>query len=177
MNSKLLTSAAFLLLATNCPKVTAMSWWDEVDETVRREVEKVKPMLRQFEWAASPLRSITENRDTKQLEFELNFAGYDKDEIKVSINDGVLKITAERKKNEEKTEESTPGNKTFIFQMKDHSQKSFSHDLKRYSVDLSKPGAIETTYKNGILKIAIPLKKEFKSELKLEIKSEDEPTK
>lgn len=174
MNSKLFTSTAFLLLVTTCPKITAMSWWDDVDETVKREVEKIKPMLRHFEWAGSPLISITENKETKQLEFELNFAGYDKDEIKVSINDGILKITAERKKSEEKTEESISENKISIYQMKDYSQKSFSHDLKRYTIDLSKPNAIETTYKNGILKIAIPLKKEFRSELKLEIKSEDE---
>ncbi|KKQ33214.1 MAG: hypothetical protein US49_C0002G0109 [candidate division TM6 bacterium GW2011_GWF2_37_49] len=173
-----LTTATFLFLAAACPKAMGMApWFDEI----RKFESQVGSFLKNLELASmGTLKSIRLDEDSKRLEFEFSFAGFDITEINASITeDKVLKISAEKKVSEEKTEESDSGVTKYIFKSRESKIKAFRLDLreidtKEFDVDLGK--TIESTYKNGILKISIPLKKKTESERKLSIKSEEDST-
>lgn len=172
MKNKILTTALILFYAT-AQHTFSMGFWDNLDESFRKQKQTFKELVKQIEFS-DILRSMTKNTTTNKLELEFNFAGFDKDEISVSINDSILKVSAERKKSEEKIDEDKTQNKKCIFKSKELSMRSKNIDLKGYNVDLDEPEKIESSYKNGILKIEIPLKKDSQSEIKIKIKDDEQ---
>jgi HSP20 family protein len=92
-----------------------------------------------------PAVNVIENKDVYEL--QLAIPGYSKDEVKLSIENNTLTISAEY---EEKKEEEVPySRREFV---KTSFERSFS--LPR-SIDQDK---VEASFENGILKIKLPRK-------------------
>lgn len=120
--------------------------------------------------------SMYKNKKTQKFTVEIALPGFDKKDIKATIDNksGLLSVTAETKI-EEKEEEKNEQN-IYVYKSKSTSQKYFhqSFPLPTY-VDYKKASTIETTYKNGILKIEFPLiGKEKSNEVTLQINGDDE---
>lgn len=102
----------------------------------------------------TPLGDVIET--DKEYNVELMLPGFDKKDIKMEINDGVLSIEAERKRSEEKK----------YNRLETHFGKySKSYKLPDY-IDSENIGA---TYKNGVLRVTIPKTEEKVSKL-IEVK-------
>lgn len=100
-----------------------------------------------------PAVNIKDN--DKNFEVEVAAPGMDKKDFKVSVENDVLTISAEKK--EEKNEKN-----------KNYSRKEFSYESfeRKFTLpqDVVEASKIEAKYENGILKINIP-KKEEKAKL------------
>jgi HSP20 family protein len=105
-----------------------------------------------------PALNITET--TNEFAIELAAPGYNKSDFKITSEEGVLTITAE------KQEETNNQNKRFT--RKEFSYENFTRSLKLPENSL--PDKIDARYENGLLKLILP-KKEIKvSPVKKEIK-------
>jgi len=105
-----------------------------------------------------PALNITET--TNEFAIELAAPGYNKSDFKITSEEGVLTITAE------KQEETNNQNKRFT--RKEFSYESFTRSLQL--PENSIPDKIDARYENGLLKLSLP-KKEIKvSPVKKEIK-------
>lgn len=84
---------------------------------------------------------------------EMDLPGYEKENIKLSLKDGYLEVTAEVKK-----EENNDDNEKFVHKERYYGQCSRSF----YVGDQIKEDEISAEFKNGILKICVPKKEEEK---------------
>ncbi len=106
------------------------------------------------------LPAVNINETTKQFDLEFAAPGFKKEDFKISIDDGILTISAEKK--EEKSEE----NKKFT--RREFSFNSFSRSFTLpESVSMDN---VDAKYTNGILKLSIPKKEETKVLPKKDIK-------
>jgi HSP20 family protein len=97
-----------------------------------------------------PAVNISEDNDNYYV--EMSAPGYHKDDVKVEMDENMLIVSAERKK--EETEED----KTFT--RKEFSYGSFKRSL--YLPDTVKEDEIHAKYEDGILKLTLPKKEESK---------------
>ena len=102
-----------------------------------------------------PAMNVKEHND----DFEIEFAapGFLKKDFEVTINDNILNVCGEKKKEvEEKIE--------------DYTRKEFSYNSFKRSLSLPKSvntdQEVKATYKNGILKLNLQKKAEAKEQLK-----------
>ena len=119
--------------------------------------------------------NMYKNKKTQKFTVEVALPGFEKKEIKVTIDTkhGILTIAAESKF--EKEEEKKNEQNVYIHHSKSVKQSYFkrSFTLPEY-VNFDDASQIETTYKNGILKIEFPLKKSEKAnEITLQINGEE----
>ncbi len=92
---------------------------------------------------------------------EMDIPGFNKDEISVETNDGYLKITAEKKiENNEQDEE-----KNYIRRERTYGK----YERSFYLGDLDED-KIDAAFENGILKIVVPKKEENATKKVIEIK-------
>ena len=93
--------------------------------------------------------------------YEFELPGFDKKDISIEAEGGMLRITAERKERKEEKE------KNYFY--KEVSRSSYSREVMLpEGADVSK---IKASYKNGILRIEVPVKKKTKKEkMKIAVK-------
>jgi HSP20 family protein len=120
--------------------------------------------------------NMYKNKKTQKFTVEIALPGFDKKDIKVTIDNksGTLAVTAEHK--EEEKEEKKNEQNVYIYKSKSISQSYFhrTFTLPNY-VNYKDANTIETTYKNGILRIEFPLcGKEKTNEVTLQISGDDE---
>jgi HSP20 family molecular chaperone IbpA len=125
-------------------------------------------LSKSFKKSNDPIKSITENKIKNTLELESNLAGFKKEDIKISISGGVLKVNAEKKDTSSKFDESE---KKLVYKQKELLHKSFQLDLKKYNVNLDNPQSIKTVYNDGILWMSIPRCKNAQTDFIIRIKS------
>jgi len=106
------------------------------------------------------LPALNIKESTKDFTIELAAPGYKKSDFKITSEEGVLTISAEKKdeKNEEKKH----------FTRKEFSYESFTRSLQLPENSL--PEKIEAKYEDGILKLALPKKEIAAPKEKKEIK-------
>jgi HSP20 family protein len=123
------------------------------------DVESFFPenMLRLNVGQRLPAANVKENKDL--FEVEMAAPGFDKKDFKVSLNNNILTISAEKEMNKEEEEKN--------FTRKEFSYTSFSRSFEM--PEYVKPEDIKASYKDGILKLEIPKKEEFKKITKKEI--------
>ncbi|HCW79566.1 MAG TPA: hypothetical protein DG942_00500 [Ruminococcaceae bacterium] len=114
-------------------------------------------LSRQF----APCRTdIIDGGDKYLLKADL--PGFDKDDIKISIQDNVLDITAERREN--KDDKDKKGN----YIRRERRYDSFSRSFSLDGIDASK---INASYTNGVLSLELPKAQEEKPEIQtIEVK-------
>jgi len=95
-----------------------------------------------------PTANITENENDFQI--ELAAPGYGKDNFSIQVNQNVLSIKAEIKKDEESNQKQ--------FARKEHYYASFERQFTL--PETIKSGEIEASYKHGMLKVILPKKDE-----------------
>ncbi len=120
--------------------------------------------------------SMYKNEKAQKFTIEIALPGFEKKDIKVTIDNksGILTVTAESKI-EEKEEEKNEKN-IYIQRSESIEEKYFNQSFSLPSyVDYKDATKVETTYKNGILKIEFPLgEKEKSDKITLEIKEINE---
>ncbi len=105
--------------------------------------DKVSPF---FSSIVAPTFKVDISEDDNAIFVEADIAGVKKEDIKVSMEDGVLSITAERSQNEEEKKKG--------YHRIERSWGSMSRSFTVGSnVDA---GKIEAKYDNGVLKIVVP---------------------
>lgn len=98
-----------------------------------------------------PAMNIKEHEDDYEIEFAA--PGFSKKDFEVTINNDILNVCGEKKKEEEEKEEG--------YTRKEFSYNSFKRSLKLPdSVNTSQD--VKATYKNGILKLNLLKKEEAK---------------
>lgn len=103
------------------------------------------------EWSTSPSVNVYENKN--DFEIEVAAPGLDKKDFHIDLKDNVLTISSEKK--EEKEEKD--GNKIVMCEF---NYTSFSRSFRvPEGVDANK---IKASHKNGILKITLPKRDEYK---------------
>lgn len=94
------------------------------------------------------------------FEIELASPGFDKKDFEITMKDDVLEVSAQKSKEEEEKED-------------DYTRKEFNYRSFRRSLQLPKTvddsKDIKATYKNGILKLHLMKKEEFKQKAKRKI--------
>lgn len=174
MKSKMIFLVAGLGLMVNIPQARCDGWFTEIAKRIQEENDRMDEVFKRVESAASNLNSIKENNTEKTLELEFNFAGFKKDEITISINDGILTVEAEKTEKEQKANKDDE--KNWVYKAAGFSHKLSSINLKRYNVDLSDASKIVSTFKNGILKLSFPKNKNAKTGIKIEISDSNDET-
>lgn len=114
--------------------------------------------LSRFTWPVVPSVNITEN--SKDFKIELAAPGLEKKDFKIEVDNGVLTISSEKKKEEKEEKEN-------------YSRREFSYESFSRSFGLpenSLPDKIDAHYENGILKLTLPKKEITVSKPKKEIK-------
>ena len=105
--------------------------------------DKVSPF---FSSMVAPTFKVDISEDDNAIFLEADIAGVKKEDIKVSMDDGVLSITAERSQNEEEKKKG--------YHRIERSWGSLSRSFTvGNNVDADK---IEATYDNGVLKVIVP---------------------
>lgn len=104
-----------------------------------------------------PSANIKEKED--RFEVELAVPGFDKNEIKIDLNDGLLTISSEKtSENEEKDTH---------YSRREFQYASFSRSFRL--PDNVKEDDIEAKFNNGVLEVHIPKAKELKKSKSIEI--------
>ena len=106
-----------------------------------------------FGWA--PKVDVYEEQDVLHMDFEL--AGVKKEDVKISLKDGILTVSGERRSETERQE------RTWFY--KERTQGSFTRHFKLG--DNYDAGKIQARYDSGLLFLTVPKKEEVKP---LEIK-------
>lgn len=118
--------------------------------------------------------NMYKNEKTQKFTIEVALAGFEKKDIKVTIDNksGIITITAESKIEEK--EEGKNEKNIYIHKSESIEEKYFNRSFTLPSyVDYKDATKIETTYKNGMLKIEFPLgKKEKTDKITLQINEE-----
>lgn len=105
--------------------------------------DKVSPF---FSSMVAPTFKVDISEDDNAIFLEADIAGVKKEDIKVSLEDGVLSITAERSQNDEEKKKG--------YHRIERSWGSMSRSFTVGSnVDA---GKIEAKYDNGVLKVVVP---------------------
>ena len=105
--------------------------------------DKVSPF---FSSMVAPTFKVDISEDDNAIFLEADIAGVKKEDIKVSMDDGVLSITAERSQNEEEKKKG--------YHRIERSWGSLSRSFTvGNNVDADK---IEATYDKGVLKVIVP---------------------
>ncbi len=105
--------------------------------------DKVSPF---FSSMVAPTFKVDISEDDNAIFLEADIAGVKKEDIKVSMDDGVLSITAERSQNEEEKKKG--------YHRIERSWGSMSRSFTvGNNVDA---GKIEAKYDNGVLKVVVP---------------------
>lgn len=94
---------------------------------------------------------ITEKDNEYVLEMEL--AGYNKDEVKISLEDGYLKVEAEKK-----VEKDSEDNKKYV-----HKERYYGSQSRSFYVGNVDQSKIKANFNNGVLEISVP-KEEMEEE-------------
>ena len=84
--------------------------------------------------------------DGDHYTLEADMPGMKKDDVKVEVNDGVLTISAEYNKTEEKTEEDK-----YVYR-----ERRFGSMSRSFNVEGIEENAITAEFKDGVLKLALP---------------------
>jgi HSP20 family molecular chaperone IbpA len=165
MKSKILASVAILLMATGTQNSFCVgNFWADVEKVWGEEQTRIEHAFK----SAYLVKSITENKNV--LEVKLSLPGFKKDEISISITDGILKVDAKKKVSEEKNENEK--DKKYIYRSKESTQASIRLDLKPYGIhtlDSKDVKNIKATHEDGILKLSIPKKDTDKGGITVEI--------
>lgn len=107
------------------------TYWQMTEDFFRPFVEMVN----------SPMRTNVKETDTAYL-FEAELPGYEPDEIDLSVQDGVMTISAEHKETEEKDGETVT---------------TASRSVRRsFTIEGIDDGNIVAEYKNGVLGVTLP---------------------
>lgn len=93
----------------------------------------------------APAMNVKEN--PKNFEIELAVPGFDKKDIEVSLEDDLLHVRAEKKK--EEVEENEEG-----YTRKEFSYNSFDRKLQM-PTSVNQKKEVKATYKNGVLKLQL----------------------
>lgn len=100
---------------------------------------------RDFTTFQQPLTNVVEKSDGYQI--EISVPGYQKEEISIRVEDGILEISGSRKAED---------NKDVSFLRRDFAPSSFT---KRYELPENvNSEQISAAYENGILRVIVPLK-------------------
>ena len=103
------------------------------------------------EWSTSPSVNVYENKE--DFEIEVAAPGLDKKDFHIDLKDNVLTVSSEKKEENERKE----GNKVVFSEF---NYTSFSRSFRvPESIDANK---IKASHKNGILKISLPKREEYK---------------
>ena len=100
--------------------------------------------------------AVNLSEDEKQYHVELSAPGFDKNDFKIELNDGILSISGKHQAETEVKE-------------KNFTRKEFNYGSFQRSFSLPEEinhEAIDAKYENGILKIALPKKEESKKPAK-----------
>ncbi len=124
--------------------------WDLRKEVDRLFREFIEGPTRDRETIYLPALDIYEEEDKVVIEAEI--PGVNKEDIKINVEDNVLTIKAEKKK-EEKVKD-----KDIIYEEIAYGMYAREIELP-HTVDTEK---IEAVYENGVLKISLPKKEEVK---------------
>lgn len=134
--------------------------WYDYDEglddifQLRRNIDSLFDSIfgREKGYSASSYPSIDMIDTGESLVLHSELPGFKKENIRISIKDDVLNISGKRESTE------TPENVNWLRQERFHGD--FSRSLRLpYGVDAEK---VKAEFKNGILKIILPKKKELK---------------
>ncbi len=107
-------------------------------------------------WSSDPYNIYTDKNKNTILEFAI--VGAEKEDVNVIVAGQTLKIEADRQEPKEEENE---------FYYKKIAQRSLKKSYTLHdSVDKE---SITSSYKNGLLKVVIPIKKEDKSEIVIEV--------
>lgn len=143
MKNKFLLSASLLLLITSSSQAGA---W--------------------FKKSEAAIKSITENKLKNTLDIESNLAGFKKEDIKIMVSGGILKVNAEKKDLSKRFDESE---KKLVYKQKELLEKSFEVDLKKYNVNLDNPKNIKVAYNDGILLVSVPRSRNAQVDFNLKV--------
>ena len=102
------------------------------------------------EYDYNPAVDIVEDKDSFSLEFDL--PGLRKDDIKITVNEGVLAVSGERKRDAEEDEKN--------FRHFERNVGTFSRSFRL--PDYVDGDSIKAAYKNGVLRLVLPKKAEAK---------------
>lgn len=104
--------------------------------------------------------AVNIKEDNKQFFIDLAAPGFDKNDFKVNVEEGMLTISAEKKNEKKETNER--------FTRREYSYNSFSRTFTLPQNSNSEK--LDAKYEDGILKLTLPKKEETKVSLKKEIK-------
>jgi HSP20 family protein len=99
----------------------------------------------------SALPAVNVSEDEKSYEIEVAAPGFNKDDLKINVEDDILTISAEVKK------ESKEGGNGRQYSRREYSYSAFTRSFSL--PDDAKDDAITANYENGILKLNIPKSK------------------
>ena len=109
---------------------------------------------------SSSMPSVNIREDEKNFILELAVPGIDKNDLKIDINEDILTISSEARK---ETEESKEG-----YRRKEFSYSSFCRSF--YIPENVNRETIEASYKDGILSVSLPKQEEDKNKLSRQVK-------
>ena len=108
-------------------------------------------VLEKSGWSSSPSANVHERKD--EFEIEVAAPGLEKNDFHIDLKDNVLTISSEKKEEKEEKED----NKVVFCEF---NYSSFSRSFRvPEGVDTNK---IKASHKNGVLKIMLPKREEFK---------------
>lgn len=103
------------------------------------------------EWSTSPSVNVYENKN--DFEIEVAAPGLDKKDFHIDLKDNVLTISSEKKEEKEEKDDNK-------IVMCEFNYTSFSRSFRvPEGVDANK---IKASHKNGVLKISLPKREEYK---------------
>ena len=109
---------------------------------------------------SSSMPAVNIREDEKKYSLELAVPGIDKKDLKIDINEDVLKISSETKN---ETEESKDG-----YKRKEFSNSSFCRSF--YIPENVDRDHIEANYRDGVLTVGLPKQEEEKSKITRQVK-------
>ncbi len=104
-----------------------------------------------------PSVNITDNKEDYKI--ELAAPGYDKEDFKIEVEDGILTISSEKKTEKEQKKDN--------YSRKEFSYQSFTRSFQIPENTLS--DKIDANYTNGILRLIIPKKEATTTKSKKEV--------
>lgn len=102
------------------------------------------PSIFNTSFHSSMKTDITEKDSEYVLEMEL--AGYNKDDVKISLEDGYLKVEAEKKVEKDNSED-----KKYV-----HKERYYGSQSRSFYVGNIDQNLIKANFNNGILEISVP---------------------
>ena len=124
---------------------------DEFDNMFENflSIKRREPELVHFDWR--PVTNFKEDEENYIMEAEI--PGMKKDDIKITLKDGILTVSGERKEEKEKKEK--------------HShlvERSYGSFCRSFALPTDvKEDKIDASYKDGILKVTVPKAEEVKA--------------